>query len=33
VLAFGWLVRAAAIALLVVYGVGLSGLTRRQPGG
>jgi len=33
VLAFGWLVRAAAIALLAVYGVGLSGLTRRQPGG
>ena len=33
VLAFGWLVRAAAIALLVVYGLGLSGVTRRLPAG
>jgi len=33
VLAFGWLVRAAALALLVAFGLGLSGVTRRSPGG
>jgi len=31
-LAFGWLVRALAIALLVVYLTGLTGLARRRPG-
>jgi hypothetical protein len=32
VLAFGWLVRALAVALLAVYLAGLTGLTRRRPG-
>ena len=31
-LAFGWLVRALAITLLVVYLAGLTGLARRRPG-
>jgi hypothetical protein len=31
-LAFGWLVRALAITLLVVYVAGLTGLARRRPG-
>lgn len=32
VLAFGWLVRALAVTLLVVYVAGLTGLARRRPG-
>lgn len=31
-LAFGWLVRALAVTLLVVYLAGLTGLARRRPG-
>ncbi len=32
VLVFGWVVRALAATLLVLYGLGLSGLTRSPPG-
>ena len=33
VVAFGWIVRALAATLFVLYGLGLSGVTRSPPGG
>jgi hypothetical protein len=33
VVAFGWIVRAIAATLFVLYGLGLSGVTRSPPGG
>ena len=32
VLVFGWVVRALAATLFVLYGLGLTGLTRSPPG-
>jgi len=33
VVVFGWVARALAVTLLALYALGLTGVTRRPPGG